>query len=190
MRLGFAVLISMLCFAGSADARTVRQDLAAAQAYWDSDVCAGKWQVLPDDSLRERSHHGEAIGIAFQHNPVSGTFAADGTRWDWFIASCTFSMDPALQGCDREHTVRHEVGHFIHGPGHTGPMSPAVLNKAPCTINPRSAKRKRARRCARRKGGARRAFIRRSHRRGVSSCASRSARRGRSSAARRRSGVR
>lgn len=119
-----------------AEARTIQQDIDAAHAYWQSDVCAGQWQVTPDTPENHGTRSGAATGIGFTHNPTSGSYADAGTRWDWHIARCEFTLDPRLQGCDREETVRHEVGHFVHGPSHAGPMSSPSLARVPCSQTP------------------------------------------------------
>jgi hypothetical protein len=110
--------------APAASAATIHDDLDAAQSYWQSDVCRGQWQVVPDMTLKDRNAYGEATGIGFTYNPESGSYTDDnGHRWDWYIERCEFSMDPTLQGGERRCVVTHEVGHFVHGPAHVGPMA-------------------------------------------------------------------
>lgn len=120
-------LFLLLALASSAAARTVQADLDTAHEYWNTTVCAGQWQVIPDWTLPERNAQGEATGIGFTHNPTSGTFESGGTRWDWFIRACEFTVYPKLQGVDRCYTVGHEVGHFVEGPDHDGAMAAAAL---------------------------------------------------------------
>ena len=108
-RLLIALLLAGAIVPATAAARTITQDLAVAQRYWQTDICRGGWLVVPDTSPRLRG-------------ALASTFMAD----------CTIYLDPALDACDREHALLHEVGHFVHGPAHTGPMAYSVLAEAPC----------------------------------------------------------
>lgn len=136
-------LLAVLFVPSVAAARTIADDLNAAHAYWGSSVCQGEWQVLPDATLPERGHSGEATGLGFTYNATQGSYVAtDETRWDWYVERCEFTVDPELQGCARYGVIRHEVGHFIHGPDHTGPMAPGVVDVAACPIKMASAPRR------------------------------------------------
>lgn len=135
--LAVVVLVAVLVVPSVAGARSIAEDLADAHAYWGTSVCEGRWDVLPDVTLSQRLHAGEATGVGFTANPEAGLWvAADGGRWDWYVARCEFTMDPALQGCARYRVVLHEVGHFVYGPGHSGPMAPGAVDVAPCPIQP------------------------------------------------------
>jgi hypothetical protein len=94
-------------------------DVQAAHDYWHSEVCGRQWVITPDATLRARGHGGEATGIA--------AYVDESGRWVWHIERCEFTVDPTLEGCEREAVIRHEIGHFVHGPGHDGPMSPQAL---------------------------------------------------------------
>lgn len=124
----------MALLPAAAGGRTLHEDLAAAHAYWGSDVCAGQWQVTPDTPEYRGVRGGAATGIGFTHNPAGGSYVDSNGRWDWHVARCEFTVNPELQGCARYWVVLHEVGHFIHGPGHDGAMSPQVLGRAPCPV--------------------------------------------------------
>jgi hypothetical protein len=116
-------------------AATIREDLEAAHVYWQTgvavpepvdvagNVCRSSWVVVPDATVTARNAWGEATGVQFTHNPAGGVYEAAGTRWDWHIARCEFSLHPGLSAPQRRCVVRHEVGHFIHGPWHHGAMS-------------------------------------------------------------------
>lgn len=127
--------LGLLAIAPAVSARTIHEDLDAAHAYWNSTVCQGQWQVTPDTRDQRGVRNGAATGIAFTWN---------GTGWDWHIDRCEFTMNPQLEGCDRAAVIRHEVGHFIHGPSHTGPMAPHAVDRAACPIKPKASKRLRA----------------------------------------------
>ncbi len=127
-------------------ANPVLADLEAAHAYWQTGtavpepadaegICRGRWQVIADPTLPQRGFSGEATGVALVSNSTSGSYTEpDGRRWDWYIRSCEFTIDPELGADYRRCIVTHEMGHFIHGYGHEGPMSPASLQNAPgCT---------------------------------------------------------
>lgn len=124
--------------APAAGASSIADDIAAAHDYWRTDVCRGQWQIAPDATLPLRGHAGEATGIGFRWN---------GAGWDWFIERCVFTMDPGIEGCDRRRVVRHEIGHFVHGPRHDGPM--AGVDGVPCEPAPAAARTVRAARTKR-----------------------------------------
>ena len=105
-----ATLLAALVVCSPASAHTIQGDIAAAQAYWGTDVCRDQWQIIPDATLPARGFAGEATGL---------TVLANG---EWFIARCEFTIDPGLKGCGRRFVIAHEIGHFVHGPSHTGPM--------------------------------------------------------------------
>lgn len=111
-RIGAALIMALAAAAiapVAAPARSIAQDLDVAQRYWQTDICRGQWKVIPDATLRLRG-------------ALASTWMQDCTMW----------IDPELEPCDREASIRHEVGHFIHGPRHVGPMSPEALNDVPC----------------------------------------------------------
>lgn len=114
-----AIVTVVLVAPGAAQARTVQQDLAVAQAYWHSWVCEGQWNVITDPGLAARGRDGEATGLGWA--PAG-----------WRIERCEFTIRPGLTECEREAVVRHEVGHFVIGPVHTGRMDPRVLDRVPC----------------------------------------------------------
>lgn len=129
------LLASLVLLAPAAPAQAhthgdLEADVQAAHDYWHSDVCNRQWVITPDATLSARGHGGEATGIGFTYNPTSGSYVGANGRWDWYIDRCEFTVDPALQGCARRDVVRHEIGHFIYGPSHDGPMAPEVLAAA------------------------------------------------------------
>lgn len=129
-------VVALLALAPAAAARTIHQDLDAAQAYWKTDLCEGQWQVTPDDPGQRAVRSGAATGIGFTWT---------GSAWAWHVDRCEFTLDRNLQGCARWRTIVHEVGHFLHGPEHTGPMAPEALNRAVCPIKPKASGKLRAR---------------------------------------------
>lgn len=137
-------LVAFLVLASSASARTVHEDLADAHRAWGSTVCQGQWQVTPDTLEHRGVRGGAATGIEFIYNPVSGVYADANGRWDWRIARCEFAVNPTLQGCARYYVVLHEMGHFVHGPGHDGAMSPEHVGNAPCPIAEQALRTTRA----------------------------------------------
>lgn len=142
----FIAVVVLLACAPAAGARTIHQDLDDAHRYWGSSVCQGQWQVTPDTPDQRGVRGGVATGLGFVHNPVSGVFADGGTRWDWFIARCEFTVDPTLQGCQRYYVIAHEVGHFVHGPGHVGAMAPEQVGNIACPIKQRAERTVRVKR--------------------------------------------
>lgn len=152
-----AGILAATTLAAPAQARTIEQDLAVAQVYWHSDVCAGEWVVLPDAAgLRAAGYLGQATGLGWPSMAERAWSEGE----PWWIERCEFTLDPALTGCQREATIRHEVGHFVNGPSHDGRMAPRVMLAVPCTQPARrhvigagvlrygpAAKRKRSRRC-------------------------------------------
>lgn len=109
MRYLLAALFLTVIAAPAAEARTIQQDLDVAHRYWKTDVCRGEWKIIADATLRLRGWQAATRGT-----------------------DCTIYLDPGLGACDREAALLHEVGHFIHGLGHTGPMAPRVLDNLPC----------------------------------------------------------
>lgn len=134
-------VVVLLAFVPAAGARTVHQDLADAHRFWGSTVCAGQWQVTPDSPEQRGVRGGAATGIEFVHNPVSGAYLDSNGRWDWYIARCEFTVDPTLHGCQRWYVIAHEVGHFVHGPGHAGAMAPERVGDIACPIRSRATAR-------------------------------------------------
>lgn len=49
-----ALLVAVAVAPATATARTITQDLAVAHHYWQTDICRGAWQVIPDTSVRLR----------------------------------------------------------------------------------------------------------------------------------------
>jgi hypothetical protein len=116
------LLLAVAVAPATATARTITQDLAVAHRYWQTDICRGEWRVIPDASLRLRG-------------ALASTFMTD----------CTIYLDPDLDACDREYALLHEVGHFVHGPAHQGPMSYSALAEVPCVAQRLVQRRVKAR---------------------------------------------
>lgn len=145
MLLRIALLAALATLALTAPANAtpghgpLEADVQAAHDYWASDVCGRQWVITPDAPENRTLQGGAATGIAFTHNPLGGSFEANGTRWDWHIERCEFAIDAQAHGCTRRDLIRHEIGHFVHGPGHEGPMAPAALAAASSCLEPVSA---------------------------------------------------
>ena len=103
------IILALLAFPADAAARTIQQDLNVAHRYWKTEVCRGQWQVIEDAALRLR-------------HVVASTSLTD----------CVIRIAPGLTGCNREGALVHEVGHFVHGLGHDGPMARVARENAPC----------------------------------------------------------
>lgn len=121
-------------------ANPIHADLDVAHTYWqveprdvNGNFCRNNWRVVADATLSQRNAAGE-ITLAWvhdDHNPThrmpdaAGRNHDDGSShgWRWVLPTCEFRMDPAFKGGVRRCVVMHEVGHAIHGPDHTGPMS-------------------------------------------------------------------
>lgn len=122
-------------------AAAIATALEAAAGYWRSDVCAGAMRVRFDTTLKARGRDGEASGLEVR---------ADGS---WRIVECAFTIAPGVTGCELEEKVRHELGHFVHGPSmdletleHHGPLADEALDAAPCSPATRRLERQERRR--------------------------------------------
>lgn len=139
----FAVLVLLCVPAVSVAHDGIHVDIEAAHAYWQTgtavpeptdangNVCRTHWQITPDTPEHTGTRGGAMTGMAFTYNPTSGTYADANGRWDWYIAECVFTVNPTFQGGIRRCAIVHEIGHAIHGPSHTGPMSPEALYNSP-----------------------------------------------------------
>ena len=146
LRIALIASLALALLAAPAAAHTGHGDLdadvQAAHDYWGSEVCDRQWTITPDYAAEANNRDGAATGIAFTYNPDSGVYVDERGRWDWHIERCEFTVNPRIQGCERRDIVRHEIGHFIHGPGHDGPMSPRVLRAASFCAQPRKPRRR------------------------------------------------
>lgn len=141
-RLALLAVVAGLAAPATASANPVLADLEIAHAYWKTGTavpepadangpCRGRWNVIGDPGLAAYGYDGQATGMGFNHAPETGSYTALGTRWDWYVKACEFKVLPGIKGDERLCVIVHEVGHFIWGPEHDGPMSPGALARSP-----------------------------------------------------------
>lgn len=121
----------------------IHADTEAAHRYWQTGTavpepadatgpCRGRWNVVADDTLSAQGADGAATGLGFTYNPTGGAYTdTNGNRYDWqpIADRCEFSMSPRIEGGHRRCVVAHEIGHFIHGPWHRGPMAVEIWHQ-------------------------------------------------------------
>lgn len=121
MRRILVVLLMLLAAPATATAMTDAQAIDVAETYWGPHACTGQVVVQPEPGLLNATGYLGHAARAITMNP-------DGT---WQRTSCTIVIDADLRD-SRCQTIVHEVGHLIHGPGHTGPM--ANIDPPACRI--------------------------------------------------------
>lgn len=124
MRYLLAVVTVLLTIPATASASTAA--LAIADRHWGEHPCAGKTQVIEDPALTPTEVDGLATGVSW----------IDGVA---HLHRCEITIAANLNPTDRCHAIVHEVGHFIHGPEHQGPMHTDNLHIEACdpTLTPR-----------------------------------------------------